>query len=170
MKKSAIFPFPRFFEKYIHLVDDIDLKEGLELYKGFNEEFISGMERVGDKTYAEGKWTVRDILQHVIDNERIQSYRALRIARKDNTVLPGYDVQLFGKNAKANRRTIEELAEEFSILRKANIFLFKSFDEEDLIQKGICYNVEISVLALGFVLIGHQIHHMKIIEEKYFCL
>lgn len=168
MKKSQIAKMPEFFDRYIHLVEDIELIDALEKYDAM-EKLIDAetLHRLGDKRYAPGKWTVKDIVQHVTDNERIQSYRALRFARNDKTPLPGYEENLFAGNARAGERSLDDLLEEFRAVRRSGILLFKGFSDEMLNREGTCYNISISVLALGFVLAGHQIHHINIIKERY---
>ncbi len=172
MKRSDIQHMPQFFDRYILLADDIDIVEGLEntaeLYH--DEAIRQAMLQLGDLVYAPGKWTAKDILQHLIDNERIMSYRAMRFARNDKTSLPGYDEELFGANTTADRRTIDDLLEEFSLVRKSTIALFKSFSDEMLHREGTSFNQLISPLALGFVLIGHPIHHLKVLKDRYFPL
>lgn len=172
MKRSDIQHIPQFFDRYILLAEDIDVVEGLEqtanLYH--QEDIKQTLLSLGDQVYAPGKWTVKDIMQHLIDNERIMSYRAMRFARNDKTTLPGYDEELFGANTTANSRTIEDLLDEFLLVRQSTIALFKSFSGEMLHREGISFNQRISPLALGFVLIGHPIHHLNVLKERYFPL
>ncbi|HEY6083528.1 MAG TPA: DinB family protein, partial [Chitinophagaceae bacterium] len=113
MKRSAIKPMPEFFDQYINLIDDIELKEAFEksLLDIHNID-RAAMEAIGDKTYAPGKWTIRDIFQHIIDTERVMSYRALRFARNDKTPLPGFDQDLFTAEAKAGKKTVSALLDE----------------------------------------------------------
>jgi len=168
MKRSDIFPLPHYFDRYIQLVEDIELLKGLETaLEQFRAYDFTLLEQLGNKAYAEGKWTVKDILQHIIDTERIMGYRALRFARQDTTALPGFDENLFAATANAERRSIQLIASDFIAARQNSIALFKSFDDEMLMQKGIAFKSEISVLALGFVLIGHQEHHFGVIKERY---
>lgn len=166
--KTAIGVLPLFFDRYILQVEEenlhVALQNSLEKFQNYNFELLS---KLKDSVYAPGKWTIRDIIQHLIDNERVQSYRAMRIARNDTTILPGYDEQLFADNSNACQRSLGEIKHEFELLRASNILLFKSFTKEAIARKGICYQVEISALALGFQLVGHQIHHFKVIEERY---
>lgn len=168
MNRSLINPMPQFFDRYIKLVEDINVVEALEKYRSpfslLNEPTLRSL---ADKRYAPEKWTIKDILQHLVDNERVQSYRAMRFARNDNSSLPGYDENLFADNANAAGRTMDELLEEFSVVRKSTILLYKSFTEEMMMRSGICFNVDISVLALGFQIAGHQIHHFNVIRERY---
>jgi len=171
MKKSNIDPMPAFFDRYINLVEDIDISEAFEKYAPEKVyEKAEELTVLGDKIYAPEKWTVKDILQHVIDNERIMSYRALRFSRNDNTVLPGYEEELLAANTIADQRTVADLLEEFSLVRKSTELLFKHMNEQMILRSGVAYKSEISALALGFVIIGHAIHHMNVIRERYFPL
>ena len=122
------------------------------------------------RTYAPGKWTVRESFQHLIDWERILSYRALLYARNKGSVGQEIDGDLFAANMNAGQRTIEELIDELKIVRRSTVAMFESFDAPVLLNTGICWKYEMSVLAMGFTIIGHQIHHIQIIEEKYYPL
>ena len=168
MKKSNIHPMPEFFDRYINLVEDdnlfVALMKSQQVLENIN---ISKLQSIGHKVYAPGKWTVHDIFQHIIDNERIQSYRALRIARKDATPLPGYEENDFATHALASYRNIEDILNELIVLRTSTIQLFRSFPSSNMLNIGSCNNVTISALGLGFMLVGHQIHHLKVIKEKY---
>ena len=120
-----------------------------------------------DYSYAPGKWTLKELLQHIIDAERIFDYRALRIARKDETPLPGFDENSYAEHSKAARRDWSELKDEFRVVRRSSEYLFGSFDEDQLNATGVASNNSISVLALGFIVVGHALHHKKVIEERY---
>ncbi len=162
---------PAFFDRYINLVEDMDIYAAFEKYTPRHiYTDVDSLIALEDKTYLPGKWTVRDIIQHVIDNERIMSYRALRFSRNDATVLPGYDEALLGANTIANQRPLTELMEEFSQVRASTISLFKGMNREMLMRSGVAYKTEISPLALAFVIVGHPIHHMNVIRERYFPL
>ena len=117
--------------------------------------------------YAEGKWTIKDIILHMADTERIFAYRALRFARNDKTALPGFEENDYAAIAPAEERSIMSLLTEFSAIRHANILMFKSFSEVELLRIGTASENEMSVRALGFVIIGHQNHHQRIFEEMY---
>ncbi len=168
MRKSYIDPMPQFFDRYINLVEDDEIVVSLKKYLGeLNTLDIKRLEALKDNVYAPGKWTIKDIFQHLIDNERIQSYRALRIARNDTTVLPGYDQNLLAQNTNSSQQSLQSLIDEYIHLRQSSIIMFKNFTDEMLMRKGICAEVEISVLALGFQLCGHQIHHFDVISKHY---
>ena len=154
---------------YIKIVNPSDdLIEGLE-----NEinSMISMVETLSieklEYRYAEGKWTIKEIIQHIIDTERIFSYRALRVSRNDKTPLPGFDENEYVDNTEANNRTIEELLTELKLVRQTTVLLFKSFSDEQLKRLGFASGHSISVRALGFMIIGHQQHHFKVFEERY---
>lgn len=168
MNKSNITVLPEFYERYINQTDDIELHDALVKY-GINllQQYKDKLIALQNKVYSEGKWTVRDILQHLIDCERIFQYRALRIARNDKTALPGFDENQYAPEAKANIRSIDELLSEFYSVRNSGIILFDSFDDSMLQRTGVCSGKEISVLAIGFTIAGHTLHHINVIKEKY---
>ncbi len=171
MKKSNINPYPQFFDSYINLVEQDDLFDAFQTSRDQLKSIdLTVYNKIADKRYQPDKWTVKDIFQHIIDNERVQSYRALRFARMDITELPGYDEKLFGENAKTTSRSMADLMDELITLRISVMQLFSSFDESDMENSGICFGQRISVTALGFVIVGHQIHHLRIIDEKYMSL
>jgi DinB superfamily len=171
MKISDINPLPPNFGKYINLVADVELEQALdESVRQLNEIDKNLFEKLDGKRYAPDKWTVKEILQHLADSDRIMSYQALMLARKDGSVLPGFDEKLHVKNANADSRTVNELIEEIIIARAATKSLFDGFDDETLLRKAINWKYEISVLAMGFTIIGHQIHHLNVIEDRYYPL
>jgi len=120
-----------------------------------------------DYRYAEGKWTIKDILQHLLDSERVFAYRALCIARHDQTAFAGFDEDFYVANAEANRRSIQDLLTEFTALRQANLCLFKSFSQEAMLRMGTASGHPVSVRALGFMIIGHQNHHLNVFQQRY---
>ena len=171
MKKSAINPMPQFFDRYINLVEDIDIFEAFDKYApGKVYTDTDKLIALKDLAYAEGKWSVKEILQHIIDNERIMAYRAMRFSRNDKTTLPGYDEELLAANTIANQRNVEDLLQEFNQVRQSTISLFKAMNSEMILRSGFAYKSDISALALGFVIIGHPVHHMRVIQERYFPL
>ncbi len=118
-------------------------------------------------SYAPGKWTIMEILIHLMDAERIFAYRALCFARKDKTELPGFDQDLYVPNSKANSKKILNVVKEFSLLRACTIELFAGFDEEMLAQTGTANGNLIRVNAFPYIICGHEIHHRNVIEERY---
>lgn len=160
--------YSNFNATYIKAAANVELIEELEICL---HEFIRFVQNIPmdkfDYRYAEGKWTIKDIIQHVIDTERIFAYRALRISRNDATPLPGFEENDYVENTKANERGIQDLLAEFSAVRYATLFLFKSFSEEQLKRMGTASGTAISVRAIGFIIIGHQKHHQNVFQERY---
>jgi DinB superfamily len=168
MKRSDIKPMPEYYDRYINLAEDIELAEAFRQSLHVIDALdIDMLTKIGSKVYAPGKWTIKDIIQHISDTERVFSYRALRFARNDQTALPGFDQDLFAANTTANQRSPDDLIHELEIVRQSTISLFNSFDEIQLLRKGKCWKSELSVLAIGFNIIGHQQHHFTIIAERY---
>ena len=168
MKRSDIKMMPEYFEKYIRQVDDIELDDAFQ--NNINTMAASdaaALESLGNKVYAPGKWTIKDTFEHIIDTERVMSYRTLRFARRDGVIPQGYDQDLFAANANAEQRTLKDILEELKQLHQSTRLFFRSFDDNTLQVTGINWNKEMSVLAMGFLIAGHFIHHMKIIKEKY---
>ena len=171
MKRSDIDPMPAFFDRYINLVEDVDLLEALEIHTPealFSE--TDSLEALKDSIYAPGKWTIKDIIQHCIDTERIMSYRAMRFARNDQTPLPGFEENEYAQNTLASERTLDDLLDEFEIVRAATLAQFQNFNELMLQRAGKASASVISAGALGFVIVGHAVHHMNVIRERYFPL
>lgn len=160
--------YSEFYATYIKAAGNGDLHEDLEISL---HDFIRFVQDIPmdkfDYRYAQGKWTIKEIIQHIIDAERVFSYRALRISRNDKTPLPGFDENDFVENTNANDRHLQSLLTELSIVRQSTLALFKSFSEEQLKRIGIVSNNEISVRAIGFIIIGHQNHHKKVFQERY---
>jgi uncharacterized damage-inducible protein DinB len=117
--------------------------------------------------YAPGKWSIKDILQHLIDGERVFSYRALRIARGDATPLPGFDENQFALAAGADQRSPTSLLEEYRAVRQATLLLLFQLSPAQWHQKGLASGHPVSVRALAFIIAGHEIHHLDIIRERY---
>ena len=160
--------YSQFNATYINAFENVELLEELEISL---HDFIRFVREIPmdkfDYRYAEGKWTIKDIIQHIIDAERIFAYRALRISRNDPTPLPGFEENDYVENTDANSRSIQELLTELSAVRHSNLLLFKSFSNEQLTRMGTASNHPISVRALGFLIIGHQKHHQKVFQERY---
>lgn len=171
MKRSELNPMPKYFDRYIALADDVEMMDALNIsLQELEDAPLDKWKALGNRAYAEGKWSVKDMLQHIIDTERVFVYRATSFARQDPQKMLGYDEELFGKNAEANRRSIDELYEELILLRKSSILLFKSFTDEMLQTIGKGYSSEYSVVSIGFMLHGHQRWHFKVLEERYYPL
>jgi DinB superfamily len=159
---------PSFYHNYISQVPDNDLMTAFKNQTPIFIDFIKGIPANKiNYAYAPNKWTIKEMLQHIIDAERVFCYRALRFARKDPTPLHGFDENLFAQNSKADKRNWDDLIEEFKTVRKATEWLYRSFDEEQLSATGVANNSSNYVLAFGYISIGHSIHHTNIIKERY---
>ena len=156
------------FHNYINHVTEDNLAEAFEIQSASLVRFLDNIPTDKyDHRYDEGKWTIKEVLQHIIDAERIFGYRALCFARKDKTPLPGFDENTYAETSKASLRNWDKLVEEFNIVRRSSELLFNSFDEEQLEAGGISSNTPNYVLGLGYIIIGHAMHHQKIIKERY---
>ncbi|MBX2950883.1 MAG: DinB family protein [Leadbetterella sp.] len=165
-------PFlPPYFDRYItQIPEDLDLQDAFER---FAPEKIFGdaeLVRLGDRVYAPGKWTVKDILQHCIDTERIMTYRALCISRGETVSLPGFDENLYAENTVAAGRTVEDLLEEYKTVRQATRMLFQHMSEVMILKAGTANNAPITPLALAFLVLGHAVHHKAVLVERYYPL
>ncbi len=157
-----------FYHTYVTKVQAIEvtdaLLEGLQILS----EVISNIDEADSEyRYEAGKWSIKQIISHLIDAERIFSYRALRYARNDKTSLPGFSENYYSENTNADERTFSDLINESNRLHQSTLDLFMSFNDEMLSRSGIANKNEIRVLALGFVTAGHKIHHAKVIKDRY---
>lgn len=160
--------YAAFYAPYIQALGEVDLIEELEISLHAFIKFVQNipMDKF-DYRYAEGKWDIKEIIQHVIDTERIFAYRALRISRNDQTPLPGFDENAYVDNTEASKRSIQELLTELSAVRHSNLLFFKSLSSDQFQRMGTASNAAISVRAICFIMIGHQKHHQKVFEERY---
>jgi hypothetical protein len=153
---------------YIKLVSEQNIVKGLKDQKEEMIHFFSSIPVFKQEfRYDEGKWTIKDLLLHLIDAERVFAYRALRIGRNDATALPGFDENEFVLAAQANEREFESMLDEYAIVRDATISLFSSFSESDVLKLGTASNASVSVRGIGYCILGHELHHKQIIIERY---
>ena len=161
--------YPPYASMYIDLIPD-DGKLLTHLWNNFEatKELVKSI-RPEELLlrYAPTKWTIKEVLIHIVDDERIYAYRALRFARNDKTELPGFDQDHFSLNSDANDRDIEDILEEYSAVRKATITLFNGLSDLALLRKGTADNNQATVRALGYHIAGHELHHINIIKNKY---
>jgi len=169
MPKPNVNDYPEYFGKYINLVPEEDLGEAFRNQFPKIESFLLSInEEKANYAYAPGKWTLKELVQHIIDAERIFSYRALCFARKETISLPSFDENLYADNSNANVRSWKDLCNEFINVRRSTEDLFNSFSDTMLRLKGTANNKSISVLSTGFTMIGHVYHHIQVVEERYF--
>jgi hypothetical protein len=159
---------PEYFHKYINQVSSPDLHSAFQLHQTDLLSILEGMDAdKWDYRYEKDKWTVKELVQHIIDSERVFTYRALCIARKEKQSLPGFDEKTYGAASKAGKRNPEDLMEELGLVQKSSVCLFASFDEEQLNETGLANGNTVSVKALGYIIVGHVLHHKKILLERY---
>lgn len=157
-----------YFSRYTDLVKDSSLSKAFKKQDKVLKSFMKSIsEKKSKYAYAEGKWTLKEVLQHLIDCERIFTYRALAIARKDDTNLPGFEENDYAANSGANDRSWKELCEEMKALRASTKLLFDSFSDEMLDTEGTFNNTKGKAGRLGFIIAGHVIHHMNVVKERY---
>lgn len=169
MKTSPDFTtLPDFYKKYVTHVQNLDVLEALQ---SSNAQTISQLQKVeekmGEYRYAPEKWSVKELLCHMMDAERIFAYRALRFSRNDATPLHGFEENDYAPQANAHARTLQQLVNEMKHLRSTSIDLFASFTPEMLQRKGIASNKPISVINLGYIIAGHETHHRLVLTERY---
>ncbi len=168
MMKPLPTTYPEYFQRYINQVKEDDLQLAFKNQMPAAEIFFQSInEEFSKKKYAEDKWTIKEVLQHIIDAERVFSYRAMCFARKEQHILPSFDENSYALNSNANNRDWNELIEEFVATRKSTEYLFNSFNDDALNTIGKASNYTISVSAVGFVTVGHVTHHIRIIQERY---
>jgi uncharacterized damage-inducible protein DinB len=159
---------PNYYRQYVSKVAGYDLEEALVRS---NQQLLTLIESVpaskGDHRYQPGKWSIKEVLCHLLDAERIFAYRALRFARNDRQELRGFDDNLYVAESNAQKRELAQLAKEMKVLRLSTLELFRSFTDEMLSRKGIANANEFSVIAIGYIIAGHETHHRLLLEERY---
>lgn len=157
-----------FYKPYLDVLGDVELFDILGRQLGNFPKFLDSIpdEKLG-YAYAEGKWTIAEVLVHVLDTERVFQYRALRLMRGDKTPLPGFDQDPFVPNSNAGQRTKKSIIEEYGIIRQSTIALFSNMNQQALHEIGEVSSGPMSAGALGFIMCGHQKHHRNVIRERY---
>lgn len=171
MTKSRPAPgdYAPYSEQYILLVTGDDILDSLNTQLKQTAMLFSGRsERDGNFRYAPDKWTVKEVLGHVADAERIFAYRAIRFARGDQTPLAGFEQDDYIRGARFRERKLADIVQEYADVRRASLALFRSLDEEAWMRRGVANNNPATVLALAYLIAGHELHHRKILEERYF--
>jgi hypothetical protein len=157
-----------FYHGYISHANGNSITDLMTNHGAKLKEFYNGLpEEKADFAYAQGKWTIKELLQHIIDAERVFAYRALRFARKDITPLPGFDENAYAQHSYARERTLQSLKDEFNAVRTSTDMMLSSFNEDQVNASGTASNKHITVNALAFIIYGHLLHHKALIEERY---
>ncbi|MER2059566.1 MAG: DinB family protein [Niallia sp.] len=167
MAKPAITDYPEHYRGYVGLVPEGDIIEILASQLDETIAYVKANEDRKDFRYAEGKWSLIEVIGHIIDTERIQAYRLLRIARGDKTPLAGYDDEGYVENANFSTRTIDDLLQEFATVRSSSVALIKGLSTDAWEKTGFANNGEFTVNALAYIIAGHERHHLKLIKERY---
>jgi len=157
-----------YYEKYVSLVPEAGIVSTLNSTIENTVSILGGLtEEKATKAYAEGKWTIKQVLGHVIDSERVFAYRALRIGRNDKTPLPGFEQDDYVASTNFNARPLSTLLEEWVAVRDSGIHLFKHFSDEEWLRRGTANQKEITVRALAYIIAGHHLHHVNIVTTRY---
>lgn len=168
MQKPKVTEYAPYHQRYIDLITADDI---FSFFKQQAEEIVTLFTNLSEDQasfrYAEGKWTIKEVLAHIVDSERIFGYRVLAISRGEKNPLPGFAENDYVRNGKYENRSLKSLLAEYSHLSSANLELFKSLDEEMLSQKGTASGKEVTARAILFVTIGHEKHHLEIIKSRY---
>jgi hypothetical protein len=169
MSRPQTAEYDPYYQKYISLVPEEDILTALAAQTGELAALFDNVpDEKGTHSYGDGKWTVKEVLSHLIDGERMFAYRALRVARGDKTPIEGFEQDGYIEKSHANRRPIAELIKEFTLLRNANLMFFKNLEAGDWIRIGIANGVEVSVRSLAWIMVGHIRHHVSILQDRYF--
>ena len=160
--------YDAYYEKYVSMVEETDIVSALENQSNELQNLLGEIaEEKSIHAYAEGKWTIKELVGHMIDGERIFAYRALRIGRADLTPLEGFEQNGYIENANFNERKLAELTEELLLLRRANNLFFKNLSDAAWLRVGTASDTPVSVRALAYIMVGHIRHHAHILRTRY---
>ncbi len=169
MRKPTKGDYPEYFETYFKNIKDKNPIELMESQKIEISSLLSGLsEAKANYRYAEGKWSIKEVLGHLIDSERVFCYRAVAIARGETQSLPGFEQDDYVHYGNFDSRELSDLLDEYQKVREATIPLLKSFDEKDYDKRGVANNNPLTVRAVMFLIPGHEKHHLNILKERYF--
>ena len=168
IKKPQPNEYKSFYGAYINLPDDTDILQQLSAQKDNTYNFLTQLpEAKADHAYAEGKWSIKQVVGHMIDAERIFAYRILCFSRNEPNGLPGFDENAYVENSNFTQRTLADLAAEFKAVRESNLFMLRALTDEQSLIEGTANATPITIRALVYVIAGHELHHMRIIKDRY---
>ena len=157
-----------YYQPYVELVQEGDL---ITILSEQMEEMVAFLKDITDLQaeyrYGEGKWSLKEVIGHVIDAERIMAYRLLSIARGESQNLPGFNEEDYVRQAAFTKQSVDELLQHFTIVRQSTVVLLKSLGDEEWLRRGSANNYDITVRALAVIIAGHELHHRHIINERY---
>jgi hypothetical protein len=156
-----------YYDRYISLVGSDDIIGLLEKQSPETVALFKSASAKAEFRYAPGKWSVKEMLGHVNDTERIMTYRALRVARGDKTPIEGFEQDDYVREGNFGQRTLADLIEEFADVRKATVSFFRHLDAESGLRRGVANKNEVSARALAYIIAGHELHHRRVLQEKY---
>ncbi len=160
--------YAEYYHKYVTCVPDGDIRDVLEDQLNSTITFLSNIDEEKSKLrYAPGKWSLREVLGHIIDSERVFVYRALRFSRGDEKPLQGFDENLYIHNSNYDSTNFSRLIEEFSLIRQSTVALFTSLRDEQWLKKGNASGHDVTVRGLAYIIAGHSEHHLNVIKERY---
>ncbi len=169
MAQFSIEEIPSFYHRYVEPLKGKNMIEVLESVNHKTRVFLNDLEESnGDFRYAPGKWSVKEVICHLLDAERIFCFRALAFARNDKTELPGFDENTYAPEANAEARTLAALVQEAARLRDTTLDLFNSFSLEMLNRTGVANKGNFTVRGIGYIIAGHELHHLNVLQERYF--
>jgi hypothetical protein len=168
MQRPAETDYAPFYAGYVSLVPEEDVLSAIEQQSSETQRLISSLDETqAMHRYAEDKWSVKEVIGHMTDAERVFGYRTLCIARGDTSSLPGYDEKAYMRNANFDSWRLGDLAEAYALTRRANIVMLRNLDAAAWDRRGTANNAEVTVRALAFILVGHERHHLKVLRERY---
>lgn len=168
MEESEHKKDPEFLKYVYELNDGVELTEALQLsLKGIDEIDIDQLKRIGLRTYEKDKWTIHQMLQHLIDWERVWCFRAIIFARAEGSIPEAHDQEIMASNSNANELSIEQLINELRAVRQSTIAMFESFNKQILETNCVFFEYEMPLFSIGLTITAHQIHHLKVMEERY---
>ncbi|HKR63703.1 MAG TPA: DinB family protein [Thermoanaerobaculia bacterium] len=166
--RPASTDYASYYGGYVELVPEEDVLAAIEKQSSETQKMLAAIDETrGAYRYEDGKWSVKEVLGHVIDAERIFGYRALAIARGDTNSLPGFDEKRYMEHAGFDAWRVGDLAEEYALLRRANIVMLRNLPAEAWDRRGIANNGEVTTRALAFIMLGHERHHLNVLRERY---
>lgn len=169
MSRPQAGEYAPYYERYVALVPGSDILTALDAQRRHTLLLLSGREEIeGDFRYAPDKWTAKQVLGHVCDSERVFAYRALRIARGDQTPMEGFEQDDYVRNGPFVVVPLAEMVEEYIAVRRSTLTLLRNLDDQAWTRRGIANKNEVTVRGLAYIIAGHELHHRRILEEKYF--
>lgn len=168
MTKPESTEYAPYFGRYVSLVNSDDIVATLDRQNRETTEFLNTLgEGKGDYRYEPGKWTIKELVGHIIDAERVFAYRALRIGRGDKTPLPGFDQDIFAANVEYGSVTLADLTAELAAVRQSNLMFFRRFNQDAWLQQGTASDHDMSARAAAYIIAGHELYHLDILKTRY---